>query len=132
MLQANDDETDGRFTVRVPPGHAAIADTPGLFRALPVVPTSEQDALMWSCRSTVSGFGSSVDVVAPLPAGAAPRDRGGRARSLVHFDNVFRTLQTLPGVSCAEESLDCRAWGEPLFQPDDDGRCGNPRSLSVV
>jgi hypothetical protein len=102
-------DREGRFTVRVPPGRVAIAVTHPDFFPLPVVlDVSEQDALDVELSLVpASGFGSSVDVVAPLPSPPAPATVEVAPEQVLRtpgaLDNVFRTLQTLPGVSAAEE-----------------------------
>jgi TonB dependent receptor/TonB-dependent Receptor Plug Domain/Carboxypeptidase regulatory-like domain len=102
-------DSDGRFTLRVRPGRVAIAVTHPDFFPLPIVlDVAEQDALDVELSLVpASGFSSSVDVVAPLPAAAAPATVEVAPEQVMRtpgaLDNVFRTLQTLPGVSAAEE-----------------------------
>jgi hypothetical protein len=98
---------DGRFTLRVPPGRVAIETTHPAFFPLPTtLDVTEQDALDVELSLVPSGFSSSVDVVATLPPSApatvdvAPQQV---LRTPGALDNVFRALQTMPGVSAAEE-----------------------------
>jgi hypothetical protein len=98
---------DGRFTLRVAPARVEIETTHPHFFPLPTtLDVTEQDALDVELSLVPSGFSSTVDVVAALPASApatvdvAPQQV---LRTPGALDNVFRALQTMPGVSAAEE-----------------------------
>ena len=101
-------DRDGRFSLRVPSGRAQIDVTaPDYFPLSTTIDLADRDALdtefVLAPRSTMSSF---VDVVAAPPA--APPSTVAVAPTQVlrtpgALDNVFRALQTLPGVSATEE-----------------------------
>ena len=100
---------DGRFVLRVPAGIVSIEASAAEF-----YPVSAQiDVTMSDAADTElllvprSGFTATVDVVAAPPPAAAPSavvvSPAEVLRTPGALDNVFRALQTLPGVSAAEE-----------------------------
>ena len=100
---------DGRFVLRVPAGIVSIEASAAEF-----YPVSTQiDVTLSDAADTElllvprSGFTATVDVVAAPPPAAAPSavvvSPAEVLRTPGALDNVFRTLQTLPGVSAAEE-----------------------------
>lgn len=102
-------DRDGRFTLRVPAGSVRLQLSLSDFYPLDTtVDVTQADAreteFLLVPRST---YASSVDVVAAQPADLAPSavavESAEVLRTAGSLDNVFRTLQTLPGVSAAEE-----------------------------
>lgn len=99
---------DGRFTLRVPAGSVRIELELGGFYPLATVldaAVGEADAEFLLVPR--EAFSSSVDVVAVPPPAAAPSAVAVAPTEVLRtpgaLDNVFRTLQTLPGVSAADE-----------------------------
>jgi hypothetical protein len=100
---------DGRFVLRVPAGvvtiEASARDFYPLAASIDVTLSDAADTeLLLAPRSE---FTATVDVVAAPPPAAAPSavvvSPAQVLRTPGALDNVFRTLQTLPGVSPAEE-----------------------------
>jgi hypothetical protein len=100
---------DGRFVLRVPAGviliETSAADFYPLSTQIDVTLSDAVDTeLLLAPRSE---FTATVDVVAAPPPEAAPSavvvSPAQVLRTPGALDNVFRTLQTLPGVSPAEE-----------------------------
>ena len=100
---------DGRFTLRVPSTPVLIELTiEGYYPLSTTLDLSATDLsdveLLMVPRS---GYSSSVDVVAAPPPTSAPSAVAVMPAEVLRtpgsLDNVFRTLQTLPGVSAAEE-----------------------------
>ena len=99
---------EGRLTLRVPTGPATVAiSAPGYFSldsALEVAEEDILDARFVLARDTP--FSTSVNVVAAAPA-TAPSSVEVRPTEVLQtpgaLDNIFRTLQTLPGVAAADE-----------------------------
>lgn len=100
---------DGRFTLRLPASVALLELT--LAKFYPLATTidlttgdSPEVELLMVPRS---GYASSVDVVGEPPPASAPSAVAVKPADVLQtpgaLDNVFRTLQTLPGVSAAEE-----------------------------
>lgn len=99
---------EGRFSLRIPSGRAQVDVTASTYFPLSTtIELGDQDVLdaefVLAPRQTFSSF---VDVVAAAPvatptAVAIPPTQVLRTPGAL--DNVFRTLQTLPGVSAAEE-----------------------------
>jgi hypothetical protein len=102
-------DREGRFTLSVPAGVVVVEATgSGFFPLTTAIDVTDRDALDIELSLAPStGFTSSVDVVAapPLPAAPATVDVAPQEvlRTPGALDNVFRTLQTLPGVSATEE-----------------------------
>ena len=101
-------DRDGRFSLRVPQGRAQIDVTaPDYFPLTTTIDLTDRDALDTDfVLAPRSSFSSSVVVVGTSPAD--PPAAVAVAPELVlqtpgALDNVFRTLQTLPGVSATEE-----------------------------
>ena len=102
-------DQEGRFALKVPPGIARVEVTlNGFYPLATTIDVAQADAtdseLFLVSRSA---FSSSVDVVGAPPPAAAP-SAVTVAPSVVMstpgaLDNVFRTLQTLPGVSATDE-----------------------------
>ena len=102
-------DRDGRFTLSVPPAAVLIELTlDGYYPLsttvdLPASGVPDLELLM----VPRAGYSSSVDVVAAPPPAAAPSAVAVMPAEVLRtpgaLDNVFRTLQTLPGVSAAEE-----------------------------
>ena len=100
---------DGRFVLRVPAGIVSIEASAAEFYPL----STQIDVTLSDAADTElllvprSGFTATVDVVAAPPPAAAPSavvvSPAEVLRTPGALDNVFRTLQTLPGVSAAEE-----------------------------
>ena len=102
-------DRDGRFSLRIPQGRAQIDVTaPDYFPLTTTIDLGDQDALDTEfVLAPRSNFSSSV-VVVGASSPAAPPAAVAVAPELVlqtpgALDNVFRTLQTLPGVSATEE-----------------------------
>ena len=100
---------DGRFTLRVPSTPVLVELTiEGYYPLSTTLDLSATDLsdveLLMVPRSSYS---SSVDVVAAPPPTSAPSAVAVMPAEVLRtpgsLDNVFRTLQTLPGVSAAEE-----------------------------
>jgi hypothetical protein len=102
-------DRDGRFELRVPAGtvllEASAADFYPLSTQIDVTSSDATELELLLVPRT--GFASTVDVVAAPPPVAAPSavvvTPAEVLRTPGALDNVFRTLQTLPGVSAAEE-----------------------------
>ncbi len=102
-------DRDGRFVLRVPAGVVLIEASAAEFYPL----STSIDVTLSDATETElllvprAGFASTVDVVAPPPPLAAPSavvvTPAEVLRTPGALDNVFRTLQTLPGVAAAEE-----------------------------
>jgi outer membrane cobalamin receptor len=98
----------GRFTLNAPAGETAVQVTaPGYFALSTSLDTRSGDVLtaeLALARDT--GFATSVDVVAPSPV-AAPATTTVQPVQVLRtpgaLDNVYRTLQTLPGVAATQE-----------------------------
>ncbi len=101
-------DTSGRFTLRVAVGRVAVlVEAPGYFALatdLDVPAAGVAGAELALARD--SGFATSVAVTAPPPA-AAPTAESVAPIEVLRtpgaLDNVYRTLQTLPGVAATEE-----------------------------
>ncbi|MEQ1731413.1 MAG: carboxypeptidase regulatory-like domain-containing protein, partial [Vicinamibacterales bacterium] len=102
-------DRDGRFSLRVPTGQVLIELTiEGYYPLSTTIDLSSTDVpdveLLMVPRA---GYSSSVDVVAAPPPASAPSAVAVMPAEVLRtpgaLDNVFRTLQTLPGVSAAEE-----------------------------
>ena len=99
---------EGRLTLRVPVGPATVAiSAPGYFSLDAALDVAEQDivdARFVLARDTP--FSTSVNVVASAPA-TAPASVEVQPTEVLQtpgaLDNIFRTLQTLPGVAAADE-----------------------------
>lgn len=102
-------DRDGRFVLLVPAGVALIEVTSDDYYTLATaIDVTTADALDSELTLVPrSGFSSSVDVVAPSPPTASPSAVAVAPAEVLRtpgaLDNVFRTLQTLPGVSATEE-----------------------------
>lgn len=102
-------DREGRFVLLVPAGVALIEVTSADYYTLATtIDVTAADALDSELTLVPrSGFSSSVDVVAPSPLTAAPSAVPVAPAEVLRtpgaLDNVFRTLQTLPGVSATEE-----------------------------
>ena len=102
-------DTAGRFTIAVTRGRITfLVEAAGYFplaTSLDVPAAGLAGTELSLARQT--GFATSVDVVAAPPAAApatAVRSRPSQVlRTPGALDNVFRTLQTLPGVAATEE-----------------------------
>ncbi len=102
-------DRDGRFVLRVPAGVVLIEASAAEFYPL----STTIDVTLTDATETElllvprAGFASTVDVVAAPPPTAAPSavvvTPAEVLRTPGALDNVFRTLQTLPGVAAAEE-----------------------------
>lgn len=102
-------DREGRFALLVPPGVALVELTSSDYYTLATtIDVSAADAINTELTLVPrSGFSSSVDVVAAAPPTAAPSAVAVTPAEVLRtpgaLDNVFRTLQTLPGVSATEE-----------------------------
>lgn len=99
---------DGRFSLRVPAGTVVFEiSAPGFFGLTTPIDVIDRDVLdVEFALAPTSAFSSSVDVVAAPPASAPAAVEVAPTQVLRTpgaLDNVFRTLQTLPGVSATEE-----------------------------
>ena len=100
---------EGRFVLRVPAGVVTIEVSAAEFYPLSTqIDVTQSDAVDTELLLVPrSGFAETVDVVAPPPPAAEPSavvvTPAQVLRTPGALDNVFRTLQTLPGVSAAEE-----------------------------
>lgn len=98
----------GGFVLTLPPGRRTIeVMAPGYFplvTAIDVGTAGVTGAELALAKD--AGFASSVDVVAPAPA-VAPATQTVAPIQVLRtpgaLDNIFRTLQTLPGVTATEE-----------------------------
>jgi hypothetical protein len=103
-------DAEGRFTLLVPAGRVLIeVSALNYYPLSTTLDLSDLDALDVSFALVPkSAFTASVDVVAAKDAVSAPASVDVAPIEVLHtpgaLDNVFRTLQTLPGVSAAEES----------------------------
>jgi hypothetical protein len=101
-------DADGRFTLALPPGSAFVEVVAAGYYALSatVDVLSVETPLLELELARDTGFSTTVDVVAPAPA-AAPATQTVAPVQVLRtpgaLDNVFRTLQTLPGVAATEE-----------------------------
>jgi len=101
-------DTTGAFTIAVTPGRRSFeVEAPGYFRlviAIEVPPSGLKNAEFAMARD--EGFAATVDVVATSPA-IAPATQTVAPLQVLRtpgaLDNIFRTLQALPGVSATEE-----------------------------
>lgn len=101
-------DTNGAFTISITPGRRTFeVEAPGYFRlvtAIDVGAAGIKDAELALARD--EGFAASVDVVAASPA-IAPASQAVAPLQVLRtpgaLDNIFRTLQALPGVSATEE-----------------------------
>ena len=101
-------DDSGRFTLRVPAGLAAVeVSAAGHFGLSVTLDVRTADALGAELAlARVTGFATTVDVVAAAPASAPATERVQPLQVLRTpgaLDNVYRTLQTLPGVAATEE-----------------------------
>ena len=102
-------DRDGRFVLRVPAGAVLIEVSAAEFYPLstPIDVTLSDATETELLLVPRTGFASTVDVVAAPPPTAAPSavvvTPAEVLRTPGALDNVFRTLQTLPGVAAAEE-----------------------------
>ena len=101
-------DREGRFSLRVPQGRIQIEVTaPDYLPLTTAIDLVDRDALDTEfALAPRSSFSSSVDVVATAPAAPPAAVTVAPAQVLRTpgaLDNVFRTLQTLPGVSATEE-----------------------------
>jgi hypothetical protein len=102
-------DRDGRFVLRVPAGVVQVAaSVPEFYPLTTQIDVTASDAPDTELLLVPSaGFVSTVDVVAAPTPTAAPAavvvTPAEVLRTPGALDNVFRTLQTLPGVSAAEE-----------------------------
>lgn len=101
-------DASGRFTLRVAVGRVAVlVEAPGYFALatdLDVPAAGVAGAELALARD--SGFATSVAVTAPPPAAAPTAESVAPVevlRTPGALDNVYRTLQTLPGVAATEE-----------------------------
>jgi hypothetical protein len=101
-------DTNGAFAMPVTPGRKSVeVEAPGYFRlsvTLDIAATGLANAELSLARD--EGFAASVDVVAPSPA-VAPATQAVAPIQVLRtpgaLDNIFRTLQALPGVTATEE-----------------------------
>ena len=99
---------DGRFTMKLPAAIVAVdVSAPKYFATAIRVDLTERDVTdVEFALVPNAGFASSVDVVAAAPSSSpaatvvTPADV---LRTPGSLDNIFHTLQVLPGVSAAEE-----------------------------
>ena len=101
---------DGRFGIRLAAGRTTVTVTASRFFSLiTTVDLSQGDIADAEFALAVrEGFASSVEVAAPAPAPSTSPSATSVAPAAVlktagSADNVFRTLQTLPGVAGANE-----------------------------
>jgi outer membrane receptor for ferrienterochelin and colicin len=101
-------DKEGRFVLTLPPGQAFVEVVAAGYYALSttVEVSPAQTPLLELELARDSGFATTVDVVAAAPA-AAPATQAVAPVQVLRtpgaLDNVFRTLQTLPGVAATEE-----------------------------
>jgi hypothetical protein len=101
-------ETNGTFSIALTPGRKSIeVEAPGFFRLVTTIEVGAaglKDAELALARD--EGFAASVDVVAQSPA-IAPATQAVAPIQVLRtpgaLDNIFRTLQALPGVTATEE-----------------------------
>lgn len=99
---------DGRFTVDAPAGPVTLVVTAaGYHPASTNVDTSEQRPVdLEVALAADAGYAERLDVVAAAPT-SSPTAEAVRPVDVLRtpgaLDNVFRTLQTLPGVMAADE-----------------------------
>lgn len=101
-------DTSGNFSIAVTPGRQTFeVEAPGYFRlviALDVPAAGIRNAELLLAKD--EGFAATVDVVAQSPA-IAPATQTVAPLQVLRtpgaLDNIFRTLQALPGVSATEE-----------------------------
>ena len=101
-------DTNGAFVLTLPRGPITIeVVAPGYFTLVTTLEVGDagvKDAELALAKD--DGFASSVDVVAPAPA-VAPATQTVAPIQVLRtpgaLDNIFRTLQTLPGVTATEE-----------------------------
>ena len=102
-------DAEGRFAIRVPAGLPLLELTlDGFYPLATTIDVTRADALdtelLLVPRST---YAASVDVVAAQPPASVPSTVAVASTEVLRtpgaLDNVFRTLQTLPGVSATEE-----------------------------
>ena len=102
-------DTNGRFVLQVPGGSVQLEVSLSEFYPLAtVVDVTQGDATALELVLVPrSSYASSVDVVGSAPPDAAPSAVAVAPMEVLQtpgaLDNVFRTLQTLPGVSATEE-----------------------------
>ena len=100
---------EGRFVLRVPAGVILIEASAAEFYPLSTqIDVTQSDAIDTELLLVPrSGFAATVDVVAAPPPETAPSAVVVAPAEVLRtpgaLDNVFRTLQTLPGVSATEE-----------------------------
>ena len=101
-------DRDGRFSLRVAPGATRLeVSAASYFPLSTTLEIGDRDVLDAQFSLVPNtGFSSTVDVVA-APALARRRRSAWQPSQVLRtpgaLDNVFRTLQTLPGVSATEE-----------------------------
>ena len=102
-------DVDGRFTLTARPAPVQLEATLDGFYTLttPLDLTGQDSTNLELLLVPRSSFESSVDVVAVAPPTTAPSAVTVAPAEVLRtpgsLDNVFRTLQTLPGVSAADE-----------------------------
>jgi hypothetical protein len=100
-------DADGRFTIASPLGQVDIrVVAPGGIPHDLVVQVLTSDVTTVEFEVVSQAFTETVDVVAPAPAAAPATQEVAPVQVLRTpgaLDNVFRTLQTLPGVNATEE-----------------------------
>ena len=98
----------GRFTLTLSLGAVVVDVTAAGYYPLSttVDVLAQQTPVLELALARDTGFATNVDVVAPAPA-AAPATQSVAPVAVLRtpgaLDNVFRTLQTLPGVAATEE-----------------------------
>ncbi|MGE3513002.1 MAG: TonB-dependent receptor, partial [Vicinamibacterales bacterium] len=102
-------DRSGRFTLRMPADVLVLEVTAAGFYPF-ITRIDRRDGDATNVEVTLipaSGFTDTVDVVAPPPLTAGPSATAVTPVEVLHtpgaLDNVFRTLQTLPGVSATDE-----------------------------
>ena len=101
-------DADGRFALTVPAGRLEVqVVAPGYFPLVTTLDVTDADLAGAELRlARDRGFSTSVDVAAEAP-GAAPGIQTLQPTQVMRtpgaLDNVFRTLQTLPGVAATDE-----------------------------
>lgn len=98
----------GRFSIRVPAGRANVSvSATGFFALTTTVDLTERDVTEAEfALAPQTGFAANVDVVAAPPVAspsATPVAPTAVLKTAGALDNVFRTLQTLPGVAATQE-----------------------------
>jgi hypothetical protein len=111
LVRAGDLETAtdpaGRFELRIPPGEVGIRVTAAGFFAL----TTTVDVRVSDALDTELALASETPFTTSIEVAASPTAEPGTAavqpvqvlRTPGALDNIFRTLQTLPGVAATEE-----------------------------